>query len=346
MESVRRSSRIETEAVGAFWRWWSVAGAGLITAAVMSGVYGDLPEIIGSMVMAIHPELRWETGPGARSRHRLCVSGGGDPRLRVLAERWRRAAPAPTETWEFAAAREPQQGMVTRTLEGLAQPVDLGLARMAVDWDDHSALAELTVFHPAFTAMSTNDCRQAARLLVDWLIGEDGVQRWVGAINVARTDPRDSQPAAVVPEFFQAVAARNSDPRWTMREAKTSSGHRVIVCALRPLRWIDHPLLDLHTAVRISYRRTGNDGLPDDGLPDGEALLGLLHLEKDLDELLGSRGELVASETCNGLRIVHYYSDSEDQNGRDSFDRFARARKEVQVAHTGDPGWARVQKFI
>ncbi|WP_395398741.1 hypothetical protein ACHMXB_12690 [Arthrobacter sp. UC242_113] len=346
MDSVQRSSRLETEAVGAFWRWWSVAGAGLITAAVMSGVYGDLPEIIGAMVMAIHPELRWETGPGKRSQHRLCVTGGGDPRLRVLAERWQRAAPASTENWEFAAAREPQPGMLTGTLEGLAQPVDLGLARIAVDWDNRSALAELTVFHPAFKAMSTKDCRQAGRLLVDWLIGEDDVQRWVGAINVARTDPSDSQPAAVVPEFFQGVAARNSDPRWTMREAKTSSGKRVIVCALRPLRWIDHPLLDLHTAVRISYRRTGRDGLPDDGLPDGEALLGLLHLEKDLDEVLGSRGTLVASETSNGHRVLHYYSDSEDQNGRDSFDRFARARQEVQVAHSSDPGWARVQKFI
>jgi hypothetical protein len=312
----------------------------------MSGVYGDLPEIIGAMVMAIHPELNWETGPGTRSRHRLCVTGGGDPRLRVLAERWRRAAPASTETWEFAAAREPQPGIATGTLEGLAEPVDLGLARIAVDWDERSALAELTVYHPAFTGMGTNDCRQAGRLLVDWLIGEDDVQRWVGAINVARTDPRDSQPAAVVPEFFQAVAARNSDPRWTMREAKTSSGHRVIVCALRPLRWIDHPLLDLHTAVRISYRRTGNDGLADDGLPDGEALLGLLQLEKDLNAALGSRGTLVCSETSNGLRVLHYYSDSEDQNGRDSFDRFARARQEVQVAHTGDPGWGRVQKFI
>jgi hypothetical protein len=347
MELVRQwGSTAETEAVGAFWRWWSVAGAGLITAAVMSGVYGDLPEMMGAMVMAINPELRWETGPGARSRHRLCVSGGGDPRLRVLAERWRRAAPPPTDTWEFAAAREPQPDMLTGTLEGLGEQVDLGLARIAVDWDDRSALAELTVFHPAFTAMGTNDCRQAARLLVDWLLGEDNVQRWVGAVNVTRTDPRDSQPAAVVPEFFQAVATRNPDPRWTMREARTSSGHRVIVCALRPLRWIDHPMLDLHTAVRISYRRTGKDGLPDDGLPDGEALMGLLHLERDLESVLGPRGRMVASETSNGLRVLHYFSDSEDQNGRDSFDRFARTREDVQVAHTYDPGWSRVRKFV
>ena len=342
MELVRRwGGPAETEAVGAFWRWWSVAGAGLITAAVMSGVYVDVPEIISAMVMAIHPQLRWETGPGTRSRHRLCVSGGGDPRLRVLAERWRRAAPPATESWEFAAARQPQPDLPGVTLEGLAQPVDLALARIAVDWDDRRALTELTVFHPAFTRMGANDCRHAARLLVDWLLGEDDVQRWVGAINVSRSDPRDSQPAAVVPEFIQEVATRNPEPRWVMREAKTASGHRVIVCSLRPLRWVDHPLLDLHTAVRISYPRAVGDGLP-----DGKALMGLLHLEQELESVLGPRGMLVSSETSNGLRVLHYYSDSEDQNGGDSFERFAGSRRDVQVTHTHDPGWGRVRKFM
>ena len=206
MELVRRSSETETEAVGAFWRWWSVAGAGLVTAAVMTGVYGDLPEIIGAMVMAIHPELRWETGPGARSRHRLCVSGAGDPRLRVTGRAVAEGGSPAHWSRKIAAAKTCRQpGMLTGTLEGLEHPVDLGLARVAVDWDERSALAELTVFHPAFTMMGTNDCRQAGRLLVDWLLGEDDVQRWVGAINVTRADPRDSQPAAVVPEFFQAV---------------------------------------------------------------------------------------------------------------------------------------------
>lgn len=342
MELVRRwGGPAETEAVGAFWRWWSVAGAGLITAAVMTGVYGDLPEVIGAMVMAIHPELRWETGPGARSRHRLCVSGGGDARLRVLAERWRRAAPPPTETWEFAAARQAQPDMPDTTLEGLEHPVDLGLARIAVDWDERRALAELTVFHPAFPKMGTTECRHAACLLVDWLLGEDDVQRWVGAINVSRSDPRDSQPATIVTEFIREVAARNPEPRWTMREARTSSRQRVIVCTLRPLRWVDHPLLDLHTAVRISYRRSVGDGLP-----DGEALMGLLHLERELESAVGARGMLVSSETSNGLRVLHYYSDSEDQNGRDGFDRFARSRGDVRVDHAYDPGWARVRKFI
>jgi hypothetical protein len=341
MELARRwSGPAETEAVGAFWRWWSVAGAGLITAAVMTGVYGDLPELMGAMVMAIHPGLRWETGPGSRSRHRLCVSGGGDPRLRVLAERWQRAAPPPTEAWEFAAARQPQPDMPELTFEGLEHPLDLGLARIAVDWDDRGALAELTVFHPAFAKLGADECRHAARLLVDWLLGEDDVQRWVEAINVSRTDPLDSQPAAIVPEFFREVATRNAEPRWTMREAKTPSGKRVIVCTLRPLRWVDHPLLDLHTAVRISYPSAG------DGLPDGEALLRLLHLEQELETAVGPRGMLVSSETSSGLRVLHYYSDSEDQNGRDALEGFARTRKNVQVAHTHDPGWAKVRKFI
>jgi hypothetical protein len=48
----------ETAALSAFWRWWSAAGVGLVTAAVMTGAYGDLPELVSAMVAAIHPEQR------------------------------------------------------------------------------------------------------------------------------------------------------------------------------------------------------------------------------------------------------------------------------------------------
>lgn len=120
-----------------------------------------------------------------------------------------------------------------------------------------------------------------------------------------------------------------------MEEARTSSGNRAVISALRPLRWIDHPLLDLHTAVRVSYPPTGPDGMP-----DREALATLHTVEQDLDSVLGPRGRMVASETSNGLRILHYYSHSEDQN-----DVTASTAWPAPVAHSWDPRWALVRKF-
>jgi hypothetical protein len=45
------------------------------------------------------------------------------------------------------------------------------------------------------------------------------------------------------------------------------------------------------------------------------------------------------------FRVLHYYSHSQDQNARDSFDRFARAHKNTTVTHSFDPGWAMIRAF-
>ncbi|MBT2548057.1 DUF695 domain-containing protein [Arthrobacter sp. ISL-65] len=336
----RRNNRAEMAAVSAFWHWWSAEGATALTAAVTTGNYGDLPDTIGAMVKAIHPGLSWETGQGIRSRHQLCVSGAGDPVLRVLAERWRRAGPAPTPMWEFTAARQRQPGMLAVTLEVPGQWVNLGLARVSVTLDEDRALAKTRVYHPAFTHLSPAYRHQVSCLLLDWLLGEDDVQRWIGTITAAGTEPSDSLPASDLPGIIDAMASRHAYPGWILQEAGTDPGPRSVVSALRPARWIDHPLLDLHTAIRVSYPRTRNDGQP-----DHDALTDLHRLEEDLTAALGPRGMLVATETSNGRRILHYYTDSEDQNGRDTIDRFTGTWPDVEVVHTDDPGWTLINSF-
>jgi hypothetical protein len=110
--------------------------------------------------------------------------------------------------------------------------------------------------------------------------------------------------------------------------------------ALRPLRWIDHPLLDLHTAIQVGYPQTRPDGLP-----DYDEAIDLHRLEEDLTAALGPRGMLVATQTSNGQRILHCYTDSEDQNGQDTIDRFAETRPHIEVTHTHDPGWTLINPF-
>ncbi|WP_251024693.1 DUF695 domain-containing protein [Arthrobacter sp. ISL-65] len=335
-----RSNTVQTRAVSAFWRWWSADGARLLSAAVTSGDYQDLPDTLDAMVKAIGPGLGWETGPGVSARHQFCLSGGRDPGLRVLAERWRRAAPTPTPMWEFAAARQRQPGMLAVTLEAAGTPITLGLSRVSVTLDEERALAHVIFHHPAFTRLTPGHRHQLSCLLLDWLLGEDNVQRWIGTINAADTDPPDSLPATALPEIIEAMTARHAHIGWTLKDAGTSSGPRTIISALRPLRWIDHPLLDLHTALHVRYPQTRSDGLP-----DYDEAIELHRLEEDLTAALGPRGLLVATQTSDGRRILHCYTDSEDQNGRDTIDRFAQTRPHVEVTHTRDPGWTLISPF-
>ncbi|MBT2547207.1 DUF695 domain-containing protein [Arthrobacter sp. ISL-65] len=334
------NATVQTRAISAFWRWWSSEGAGHLSGAVTTGEYRDLPDTLDAMVKAIGPRLGWETGPGIHARHQFCVSGGGDPGLRVLAERWRRAAPPPTPTWEFTGARRRQPGMLAVTLEVAGTSIHLGLSRVSVTLDEERAQAKVRLHHPVFTRLTPGYQHQVASMLLDWLLGEDDVQRWIGSITAAETERPDSLPATALPEIIEAMTARHAYTGWTLKDAGISPGPRTIIRALRPLRWIDHPLLDLHTAIQIGYPQTRPDGLP-----DYDEAIDLHQLEEDLRAALGPRGLLVATQTLNGRRILHYYTDSEDQNGRDMIDRFAETRPEIEVNHTHDPGWTLIRPF-
>lgn len=340
MGNPRRNDTVQTRTISTFWRWWSAEGLELLSAAVATGDYGDLPDTLDAMVKAIGPGLGWETGPGAHARHQFCLSGGGDPGLRVLTERWRRAVPPPTPTWEFAAARQNQPGMLAVTLEAVGKTINPGLARVSVTLDEERARANVSFHHPAFTGMAPGYRHQLSRLLLDWLLGEDNVQRWIGAINATDTEPRDSLPATDLPHIIDAMTTRHAHIGWTLKDAATSTGPRTIIRALHPVRWIDHPLLDLHTALQIPYPRTRPDGLP-----DYDEAIDLHRLEEALRAALGPRGLLVATQTSDGRRILHYYTDSEDQNGRDTIDRFADTEPQTEVTHTHDPGWTMISPF-
>jgi hypothetical protein len=136
------------------------------------------------------------------------------------------------------------------------------------------------------------------------------------------------------------MAARHAHIGWTLKDAGTPLGPRTIIRALRPLRWIDHPLLDLHTAIHVPYPKNRPDGLP-----DYDEAIDLHRLEEVLTATLGPRGLLIASQTSNGRRILHCYTDSEDQNARHIIDRFAEIRPHIDVAHTHDPGWTLIRPF-
>ena len=122
-------------------------------------------------------------------------------------------------------------------------------------------------------------------------------------------------------------------------EGSTRNGKRSIVTARRPLRWIDYPVFDLHSQIWLAFEDKRGDGLP-----TARSLDLLREIEDDISAALGFRGILVAHETAAGTRVLHYYSDSEDQNGRDALETTARAAGGT-TRHASDPGWSRVRQF-
>ncbi|TNB74220.1 DUF695 domain-containing protein [Arthrobacter sp. BB-1] len=335
----RKASPVTSHPITGFWQWWAAEGRTAFSTAAATGEWGNLPHAMSKQLATIHPDLAWDTAQGQVSRHLLVVSSEGDAGLRRIAEQWLRAAPASDETWEYAAARQPQAGVLDNVLDINGRQLHLGEIRFELNPDPDRECLDIKVFHPAFVDMLDDEPLQVSFLVLDWILGEDGVERWVGTINAIPSGQAATATASDLREAINHMASQARTDRWVLLQGTTPAGERMLVNSRRPLRWIDHPLLDLHTQVRLTY-----ENQREDGLPTPKALDRLRTIEDAVTAALGRRGILVAHETAAGERLLHYYSDSDDQNGRHAIETAARSAG-AATQHVPDPGWTRVRQF-
>lgn len=321
-----------------FWQWWSSDGKSRFSAAADSGQWDGLAAEMGDRLAAVHPDLGWDTGPGRTSRHLLAVSSEGDPALRRTAERWLRYAPAADTEWEYAAARQPVSDVAGKSIDIDGHSIHLGEARFELQEDSRRGRLDVVVHHPHFGEAAPGRRLQVSLLLLDWSLGEDAVTRWVGDVETS-TEPGTSDVTASDLPAAVATLATHTRNEWVLLDGSTPDGWPIMVTARRPLRWIDYPMFDLHSEVRLAYADTEENGLPTPG-----SLEVLRGSEARISTTLGTRGILVARVSATGTRALHYYSDSEDSDARAAIEAAAVVTG-GRVRHNPDPGWTQVRQF-
>ena len=309
----------QSAAIAAFWSWWPEVRDQLDTGIREGSVRGHA-EMIAERVNAIHSKLEWELAPGLNATHALVVTSAGEAELRAVAARWLAAAPAPDDLWEFHDIRRADRKDFRRaTLAFGDLKIDVDEIRYAYTVDRQRGQIDVLCYHPGFAGAPEQVQGQVTYLTLDWLLGEDKVESWIGVIHW--TDEPLAEPHT--PEELSAavddVASRSE--QWALMGAEGKDGLPRMAVAnlpLRPARW---PRFDTHLGVTLPYR-TCNDGrLPIDG-----SLQALRDFEDMLVAAVGPDGTLVAHETGNRMRTLHLYVDSQ-----------SRARGRVETAL---PGWA------
>src|SRR5262245_51372595 len=148
------------ESIATFWRWWTEA-RGRIEHAIEGRAWTDaLVDEITAHVHALDDELVWSACPGQQARHAFCVSASGNPALRTLTERWRRAGAA-DDIWEFHGARLAAPGIAVMVGDLLVDPKAI---RVAFTVDPARERVDVTVHHPGFGEMP-DEMRQAAAMV-------------------------------------------------------------------------------------------------------------------------------------------------------------------------------------
>jgi hypothetical protein len=278
-----------------FWKWWPGA-RDRIANAIVTGTFDDrLVNEITKYVRRVHPEMAWELQPGHQASHAFCLSSEGDPERRQFALRWLGNAPKPDQTWEYHPSKPAAKTMMTLGIDGVL--FDLGEMRAATTWDETSSLIHVRLWHPRFAEVPEGVRQHASFVFLDHLLGEDDVERWIGAIELFEAPTGGKTPAELTAEV-ERRAAEPSDDVWVNGERERPDGQVELVIANASLKRIDHPFHDTWVWVQMLWGA--------DRYPTEKESATLNDEEDDFLRRMGEAAILAARVTVPGSRTWHF----------------------------------------
>jgi hypothetical protein len=206
----------------------------------------------------------------------------------------------------------------------------------------HRHRLDVVLHHPELATMTDHDRLRVAFMVLDRLLGEDAVERWLGEVRASPEPLPQALPATALLDAVMELEERESDgAHWVELTAKRSDGALVFIKARRPMRWIDNLTFDHHLAVRVPYRPAGGDGQPDNAERER-----LSAIARELSDGLGPAGLLVAKVRCAGRCDIHAYFDDEDVAASSAARWWvASGPHRSRAVTTYDPSWHNVRSF-
>jgi len=299
----KKKARPQAETIAEFWRWWATVRDDVAT-AIPAGTVSTFTDGFNRRVSAIHPGLQWELSRGDSSAHALAVTPGGQAALRASAARWLAAAPPGDETWSYRSVRAADPSSFESVLELDGHKLELAQIRYGVTVRREDRQIDVVCYHPLFAGLPDDVKGQITFLTLDWAVGEDAVEIWLGEITWTGVEPADPQTPADLRRAVDTVAA--VEDSWALMQGQRRDGTPLLATAASPLRPARWPRFDLYVPIRLPYQRYNEGQFPVD-----ESLTALRRFEDELGIAIGANGTLVAHETSGRLRTLHYYVDSQ-----------------------------------
>lgn len=339
----RAAATARDGAIAAFWDWWAATGAEKLNAAFTGGAeFGggadfDIQEEVGSRIAAIDERLVWGFGAGEPySRHLLTVTAAGDPEVRAIARRWLNAAPDDGPVWSFTDLRVAEP---VTTLTWAGHEIDPAEARVAVQAG--TGVVDVSLYHPVFPRFAAQgpdgerDVAQVGFMLLQLAVGEEDFGLWFRGFTFAGEEPADSMPLSDLPAFIDRLAA--ACPRWLTLQGL--AGDKPVTVGTRaPLSPLLGPLFTRHVVMQLLF-----DDVLSDGHPGETSAKALKDIGQEAAAVLRDDGMLVASETADGVRLMHFYVDPESdalERLGNLTDTWSEGEREIVAAE--DPAWQRV----
>jgi hypothetical protein len=325
-----------TDPITAFWAWWKTARAE-VERALAARELGTLEAALTSHVTAIDPGLKWELG-GTADKLELALAWDGDLRRRRLSQQWADAAPKSTK-WEYLPARPAKKGWQKLTLEMGSHAIELGdfVCKLTVDKDRNRA--DVSLFHPDLAKAPENVKVNIMFLMLDSALGEDGVERYVGTVEFAKTKPKGAVAVAELVKAVKKLERASKSEQFALLQG-TRGELPLFVMKDMALKQIDHLDLDAELAVSLGLTEITQDGLP----TKAESAV-LDDLEDALIEKLGDDAVYHGRETCDGARTLYFFVRLDGKALAKATAWKGKQKRAIEMVIEADPTWERLRRW-
>jgi hypothetical protein len=222
--------------------------------------------------------------------------------------------------------------------------VPLDELRFRVKLDDSCERIDLVAFHPAVAKSKKSKSNlQLVLIALDNLLGEDDVERFVGAVDVAKKKPTGKLISyASLGKLVAKLARKWSGEKWALLSGETNDGVPLVATVNRALKRIDHPLLDMHATITILVEAPNEQGFP---TPAESKRLEAM--ENDLLDAFGRDAANLGHETLDGRRVVHLHVMEGGSAAQilASWRRRHRGRR-IDIEVERDPRWSALDRFV
>jgi hypothetical protein len=186
---MRKSDSSEfDDAIRDFWNWFST-NQNDIQFQLDNNNTESLVRDMNARVNAISPILAWEVGPGIVAPYMLVFPTEGDANRRPMIERILGLAPR-LAAWEFHTSRPSRRFLREVHLPDKGMKFDTAGWRFELTQEVSSDRLKLDIFDDELSGIDRKIALTAVFILLDAVLGEDVVERWIGDINISSSSGR------------------------------------------------------------------------------------------------------------------------------------------------------------
>ncbi len=324
------------DGIAGFWSWWKKARP-KVERALEARDLGGLEDELTAKVQAIEPGIRWELGPGEDGRKGLALVWDGDLRRRRLTEEWKKRAPAKDPEWTYFAARPAGESWKDLVISIDRHRVELGKFLCSFEVDTNAERVHTKLFHPGMTKMPENVRVTITFVMLDRAFGEDGVERWLGEIEIAKSKPKGAKPVAELVKAVSKLAKKATGDRFALYRG-TRDGAPIFIMKNDALKPIDHLACDTELAVTITF-----DEATDAGLPTKKESVAVDKMENELVDALEGKACFHGRETCGGQRMLFFFATPAANEIVAKWKK--RSKRRIEVKTTPDPAWDGLERW-